>query len=72
MRNEMNESLETREYNINNDNVKIGFEEDAEYLGAVGKIIKKWFAVPKLVSKIQDLEKFQIVTCIFLFSAEIK
>lgn len=54
----------------NNENIKIGFEEDAEYLGAVGKIIKKWFAVPKLVSKIQDLEKFQIVTCIFLFSAD--
>ena len=51
-------------------NVKIGFEEDAEYLGVIGQIIKRWFAVPKLVSKIQDLEKFQIVTCIFLFAAD--
>lgn len=52
------------------ENVKVGFEDDAEYLGPVGKIARKWFVVPKLIAKITDLEKFQIVTCIFLFSRE--
>lgn len=51
-------------------NVKVGFEDDAEYLGPVGKIARKWFVVPKLIARIADLEKFQIVTCIFLFSRE--
>ena len=45
----------------------IGFNDESEYIGIVGKIIKNFFAVPNDVKFIEDEEKFKIVTCIFLF-----
>jgi len=54
----------------NNANNLVGFNDDSDYIGIVGKIIRKYFAVPNDVRFIDDEEKFKIVSCIFLFGRD--
>lgn len=47
--------------------IKIGFEEDSEYLGKLGKWLSNIvFAVPKEVVQIKDIEAWRYVTLVFL------
>ena len=47
--------------------IPIGFEDDGEYLGAVGRrLIRAALAVPSTVRNIQDIDSFRYVTLLFL------
>lgn len=46
--------------------IPIGFEEDSEYLGALGALIQSALAVPNLVKHIRDMDAFRYVTLLYL------
>ncbi len=47
--------------------IPIGFEDDSEYLGYVGRrLIRAALAVPSTVRNIQDIDSFRYVTLLFL------
>lgn len=50
-----------------NAGIKVGFEDDSEYLGSLGRYLSRiLFAVPKEVASIKDIEAFRYVTLLFL------
>lgn len=46
--------------------IPIGFEEDSEYLGVLGKILKNVFVVPNAVARLENIENFRYATAYFL------
>ncbi len=47
--------------------IPIGFEDDSEYLGSVGRrLVQAALAVPSAVRNIQDMDTFRYVTLLFL------
>lgn len=47
--------------------VPVGFEDDTEYFGPVGRyLLTSIFSVPREVSRIKDMEAFRYVTLLFL------
>jgi len=49
--------------------IPVGFEEDSDYLGFLGKILRYVLVAPKEVNRIRDIENFRYVTAYFLLSA---
>jgi hypothetical protein len=47
----------------------VGFEEDSQYLGALGTLLSRVMAVPPEVRQIDDIESFRYVTLLFLLRA---
>lgn len=50
--------------------VPVGFEDDSEYLGSWGKIIRSSFAVPQDVRLERSLANFRYLTSLYLLRAE--
>ena len=46
--------------------IPIGFEDDTDYLGRAGALLRSIMAVPSLVKLIQDMDAFRYVTLLFL------
>jgi hypothetical protein len=46
--------------------IPIGFEDDTDYLGRAGALLRSIMAVPSLVKLIQDIDAFRYVTLLFL------
>lgn len=50
--------------------IPIGFEDDSDYLGVVGKFINTIFTVPSEIKKISRMEDFQYITSCFLMNEQ--
>jgi len=48
----------------------VGFEDDAEYLGRAGRLLRRIFAVPNWVRGIHDPQDFHAVVAVYLLNAE--
>lgn len=46
--------------------IPIGFEEDSDYLGVLGKILKQVLIAPREIDRIKDIENFRFITAYFL------
>jgi hypothetical protein len=46
--------------------IPIGFEEDTQYLGLLGRILKHALVVPNVINRVKDAENFRYVTAYFL------
>lgn len=47
--------------------VRVGFADDAEYLGAIQRLLARWlFAVPSEIAQVHDPEAFAYLTVLFL------
>jgi hypothetical protein len=49
--------------------IPIGFEDDTDYLGGAGRIVRQIMAVPSAVKLIGNIESFRYVTMLFLLRA---
>ncbi len=50
--------------------IPIGFEEDGDYLGFMGNLLKKILVAPKAVNRVKDAGNFRYVTAYFLLTAK--
>jgi hypothetical protein len=50
--------------------VHVGFEDDAEYLGAAGRMLRRAFVVPNQVREIEHMQDFHAVAATYLLNAE--
>ena len=50
--------------------IPVGFEDDSDYLGLLGKALKTVFAVPSDVRHLRSPDNFRYVTAYFLLSAQ--
>lgn len=49
--------------------IPVGFEDDTEYLGGMGKIISMVFPVPAVVKNLHSIKNFRYTTALFLLKA---
>jgi len=50
--------------------IPVGFEDDAEYMGRLGRALRAVFAVPPSIKKIRNMENFRYGCAFYLLSAE--
>lgn len=49
--------------------VRVGFEDDAEYLGFAGRVLRSVFALPPWVKRLGEMENYYAVATAFLLAA---
>ncbi|MCP5105030.1 MAG: GH3 auxin-responsive promoter family protein [bacterium] len=59
-------SISEKKYTANG--IPIGFEDDSDYLGLLGKILRNVLVAPKCVNTMKDIENFRYVTSFFLLA----
>jgi len=49
--------------------IPVGFEDDSEYAGPLGKVLQKGFAVPPDVKNVRNIHNFRYITAYYLLRA---
>lgn len=51
-----------------NCSIPVGFMNDSQYLGIIGRLIERSMSVPSSAASVKDIEQWKLITCAYLLS----